>query len=399
MSFVSSLGEWLRKITRSFSDVSVNGHNITLTRHNGETEVIVTQDTVCVPATSSPLINVGAGETGTSQKYAREDHQHPLAKFTVIGQNDSPTKYWYKVASYKNTGVGQGHAIITFLVLDYFNASYRTGILKINARFNADDTFDSRASAFYWFVKTGYAENDFMIVCPTNAPDVIEIWTKLTERYTHRHFYVIGESDFDYLADKFVLYRKVGDGETAPTTGTQIIPSYPYQQLLPVVSTTASGLMSAEDKTKLDSIPDTTTGTIKYLREDGTWQVPPDTDTTYTPATQNSDGLMSANDKKLLDEAWSRSSGTVRKFEDGTMMQYTSRIWTASSTDYTSVTFSEPFIATPAVSLTFFSTTGATNQIRVSDITTTGFKWAYRNGTAYTNGASASFMALGRWRW
>ena len=39
----------------------------------------------------------------------------------------------------------------------------------------------------------------------------------------------------------------------------------------------------------------------RYLRSDGTWQVPPDTNTTYSAATQSAAGLMSAADKKKLD--------------------------------------------------------------------------------------------------
>ena len=39
----------------------------------------------------------------------------------------------------------------------------------------------------------------------------------------------------------------------------------------------------------------------KYLRADGTWQTPPDTNTTYSAATQSANGLMSAADKTKLD--------------------------------------------------------------------------------------------------
>lgn len=46
MSFIASLGDWLRKITRSFASASISGQNITLTRHNGDTVVLTTQDTV-----------------------------------------------------------------------------------------------------------------------------------------------------------------------------------------------------------------------------------------------------------------------------------------------------------------------------------------------------------------
>lgn len=39
----------------------------------------------------------------------------------------------------------------------------------------------------------------------------------------------------------------------------------------------------------------------RYLRCDGTWQVPPDNNTTYGAATQSANGLMTAADKKKLD--------------------------------------------------------------------------------------------------
>lgn len=39
----------------------------------------------------------------------------------------------------------------------------------------------------------------------------------------------------------------------------------------------------------------------RYLRSDGTWAVPPDTNTTYPAATQSADGLMSSADKRKLD--------------------------------------------------------------------------------------------------
>lgn len=39
----------------------------------------------------------------------------------------------------------------------------------------------------------------------------------------------------------------------------------------------------------------------RYLRSDGTWAVPPDTNTTYPSATQSANGLMSAADKRKLD--------------------------------------------------------------------------------------------------
>jgi len=40
MSFIASLGNWLRKISQSFAHASINGQNIILTKHNGDTVVL-----------------------------------------------------------------------------------------------------------------------------------------------------------------------------------------------------------------------------------------------------------------------------------------------------------------------------------------------------------------------
>ena len=53
-------------------------------------------------------------------------------------------------------------------------------------------------------------------------------------------------------------------------------------------------------KSGLVPAPSTTAGTTKYLREDGTWAVPPDTNTTYSEATTSAAGLMSSSDKSKL---------------------------------------------------------------------------------------------------
>ena len=53
-------------------------------------------------------------------------------------------------------------------------------------------------------------------------------------------------------------------------------------------------------KSGLVPAPSTTAGTAKYLREDGSWQVPPGTSTTYSTATTTANGLMSSTDKVKL---------------------------------------------------------------------------------------------------
>ena len=75
-----------------------------------------------------------------------------------------------------------------------------------------------------------------------------------------------------------------GDGSTS----TQTTQDTTYE----VVSKSANGLTP--------KLPDET-ATTKYLRQDGTWAVPPDNNTTYSDATQENHGLMPAADKKKLD--------------------------------------------------------------------------------------------------
>lgn len=49
----------------------------------------------------------------------------------------------------------------------------------------------------------------------------------------------------------------------------------------------------------------------RYLRSDGTWQVPPDNNTTYSVATQSANGLMSSADKQKLDGLSSDIAGSI----------------------------------------------------------------------------------------
>lgn len=60
----------------------------------------------------------------------------------------------------------------------------------------------------------------------------------------------------------------------------------------------------------------------RYLRSDGTWAVPPDTNTTYPAATQSADGLMSSADKRKLDGLsgdYASAIGLATSSKDGLM--------------------------------------------------------------------------------
>lgn len=49
----------------------------------------------------------------------------------------------------------------------------------------------------------------------------------------------------------------------------------------------------------------------RYLRSDGTWEVPPDNNTTYSVATHSDNGLMSSADKQKLDGLSSDVVGSI----------------------------------------------------------------------------------------
>ena len=71
----------------------------------------------------------------------------------------------------------------------------------------------------------------------------------------------------------------------------------------PDTNTTYSTMTGATSSTagKTGLVPAPAAGAAtRYLRSDGTWQIPPDTNTTYSTATTSSAGLMSAADKTKL---------------------------------------------------------------------------------------------------
>lgn len=71
-----------------------------------------------------------------------------------------------------------------------------------------------------------------------------------------------------------------------------------------------------------------TGGTTKFLRGDGSWEVPPDT--TYSDATQSAAGLMSSTDKTKLD-GFGQASTYALKTDIASMYKYKGSVATASA--------------------------------------------------------------------
>ena len=109
---------------------------------------------------------------------------------------------------------------------------------------------------------------------------------------------------------------------------------------LDVVTTSTNGIMSSADKAKLDKVPtfSATGSTSKFLNEQGNFVTISGTgsSTVYPNATQTSDGLMSASDKVKLDAYPSVSpTGSTSKFlnEQGQFVTITGSGLTKDQTD------------------------------------------------------------------
>lgn len=93
------------------------------------------------------------------------------------------------------------------------------------------------------------------------------------------------------VSGRTVTYTR-GDGTTGSITTQDTNTTY---------GNMTGATANAAGKAGLVPAPAAGTQGTKYLRADGTWQTPPDTNTTYGTASQGANGLMSAADKKKLD--------------------------------------------------------------------------------------------------
>lgn len=89
MSFISSLGAWLRKVSKSFMGATISGKTITLTRHNGDTVTLTTQDTTYSDATQSEpgLMSVNDKKKLDGITAGAEPNQNAFASVLVGNTN------------------------------------------------------------------------------------------------------------------------------------------------------------------------------------------------------------------------------------------------------------------------------------------------------------------------
>ena len=153
-----------------------------------------------------------------------------------------------------------------------------------------DGTFSLEAGArvIVDFNSANTADNPTLNVAHTGAKNIFHKHIKLTTDISKTLLF--GICDFVYDGYQWNL---IG--------GNYIDTNTTYSNFVKSGSNAKSGLVPAPDKTA---------GTTKYLREDGTWQVPPDTNTVYTHPTTSGNKHIPSGGKEGQILRWS-SDGTA----------------------------------------------------------------------------------------
>lgn len=163
----------------------------------------------------------------------------------------------------------------------------------VNTNLNAD-LLDGHDSAYFSAATHGHGDATTNASGFMSASDKTKLNGIATGAEVNQNAFsnvTVGNSTIqaDGKTDTLTLVAGTGITLTADTTNDKV--TIAGSTFVKSGSTAAAGLVPK---------PPTTEGTTKYLREDGTWQVPPDNNTTYNSATTSAAGLMSAEDKTKL---------------------------------------------------------------------------------------------------
>ncbi len=143
----------------------------------------------------------------------------------MLGRTDSGiSNPWYKVAS-RNLNGGSSAYNITFYVENANTADKSFGILRVSLGTNSDRTINAGVTKFAWLVNDGFAEEDFVLVCPATAEPTVELWAKFALGYLRRRFVVISEGGNANTGILWTLFDAASAGQEAsiPTQGTQVV--------------------------------------------------------------------------------------------------------------------------------------------------------------------------------
>lgn len=178
----------------------------------------------------------------------------------IVGRTDSGTSNpWYKVASRKLNG-GSSAYNITFYIENANTVNKSFGILRASVNTNSDKTINTGATKFAWLVNDGFAEEDFVLVCPATAEPTVELWTKVATGYLRKRFVVISEGGSTSTGLVWTLFDAMSAGQEAsiPTEGTQVTSGY-------AIKTELSA--KADDSAVVHNTGDESVSGIKYFSD------------------------------------------------------------------------------------------------------------------------------------
>lgn len=181
-------------------------------------------------------------QNGLNERYTKEEVNAIEHQLMVLIQNIDLSNYaWHKMASAKITERYADY-FITFLVKEKYSASYnKAGILR--CRFRSGSSYVKEHLSLTWdyltsgavpsdgttFTGNPFNTADFVAVWTDTASTSceVEIWVRLTKRYSGITFTVLDESkrNGDVFYENWTLYNSAGHGSSIYTTGTGHITS------------------------------------------------------------------------------------------------------------------------------------------------------------------------------
>lgn len=145
----------------------------------------------------------------------------------IVGRTDSGTSNpWYKVAA-RNLNGNSSTYCITFYIENINTTNKAFGVLRASVATNGDKTINSSVTKFTWLINDGFAEEDFVLVCPVSVEPTVELWTKVAVGYLRKRFVVISEGSANYTGMLWTLFDTSTAGQSASITteGTQVVSS------------------------------------------------------------------------------------------------------------------------------------------------------------------------------
>ena len=281
-------------------------------REDGTWQVPPDTNTTYTAASANPKMD-GTVAVGTSAKYAREDHVHPVdtsraaashnhaasnitsgtlavARGGTGGADVTAAANSLQVASLGNgTAIPNTADLNTYTTLGNYHCAQTADARKIKhvPGFNTSTLLNTSFSAFT--MKVGYGTGTGYPCQTIIQYDTGVRYYRVQSNGTWGDWKEFAQNT-NTTYSNFVKSGSSAKAGLVPSPGTTAgTTKYLREDATWVVppNTTYSNFVKSGSGAKAGLVPapSTTAGTTKYLREDGTWSVPPDTNTTYSNMT------------------------------------------------------------------------------------------------------------------